>query len=98
MSITKWFRDWLMKDVVNILSFSYERIIWLEKGLEKMTEGFDLLHQKLQDLDTVEQKVLALITDLNARIQSAITLEEAQQIAAEIDVEKQKLVDALPPV
>jgi hypothetical protein len=60
-----------------------------------MSQMFDVMETKVSELKTVNDSVLELITRLVAGIQGALTLQEAQKIVAEVDVEKQRLADAV---
>jgi len=88
MNLKNWFRDWLLWEVDGKLNT-------ILKGLITMSAAFDLMEAKIAELKTVDDSVLALVTKLVEAVQGAATLEEAQQIVAEIDVEKQRLADAV---
>jgi hypothetical protein len=82
------FRDWLLWEVTRKLNT-------IMKGMVCMSQAFDLMEAKVAELKTVNDSVLVLITTLVANVQGAATLEEAQKIVAEIDVEKQRIADAV---
>jgi hypothetical protein len=88
MTLLEKVRSWFLWEVNGKLNV-------IMKGLISMSEAFDLMEAKVAELKTVDDSVLALITQLVAGVQGAATLEEAQQIVAEIDVEKQRLADAV---
>jgi hypothetical protein len=88
MSLKQWIREWLLGEVNGKLNT-------IMKGLLSMSAAFDLMEQKISELKTVDDSVLALITKLVEAVQGAATLEEAKQIVAEIDAEKTRLAEAV---
>jgi hypothetical protein len=89
------FKRWLLGEVNQNLQYIWIRLIQLEERINAMSAAFDLMEAKIQELKTVDDSVLALVTQLVAAVQGAATLEEAQQIVGEIDVEKTRLAAAV---
>jgi len=90
----KW-RLWFSRFICQEVTWKLNLII---KELWKMTEGMALLQAKLAEVKTVNDSILALITDLNGKVQNATTLEEVQTFVAEMEVEKQRLLDKINEV
>jgi hypothetical protein len=86
--LPEMFRDWLLSDL-NIKTNLILKEVW------KMSAAFDLMESKIIELKTVNDSVLALITQLVANVAGATTLAEVQQIVAELDAEKTRLVAAV---
>jgi hypothetical protein len=83
-----FFRRWFLSEI-------YIKLELVLMELDKMSVAFDLMLAKVNELKEVDTSILALIDTLVANIQNAATLEEAQQIVAEIEGEKQKLAAAV---
>jgi hypothetical protein len=84
--ILSWlFRDDELHKKVDIL---------ITKG-EFMSQAMDLLTQEITDVRGVVDSTLALIQKLVDKVNNAATLEEVQQFVAELEVEEQKLADAV---
>jgi hypothetical protein len=62
---------------------------------EIMSQAMDLLTQEITDVRGVVDSTLALIQKLIDTINNAATLEEVQQFVTELEVEEQKLADAV---
>jgi hypothetical protein len=71
----------------------------LHKKIDKlevsMSAAMDLLMAEITDVRGVVDSTLLLIQKLVDKINSAATLEEVQAFVAELEVEEQKLADAV---
>lgn len=85
-----------IKEKVKTIKLKQDKIILRLKEIKKMaSQGFELMEAKIMELKEVDDSILTLITTLTDNIAKATTLEEAQQIATEIDTEKNRLLSAI---
>jgi hypothetical protein len=90
------FRDDELHRKVDDVSYQLDLVMSKITEMEnKMSAAMDLLMAEITDVRGVVDSTLLLIQKLVDKINGAATLEEVQAFVAELEVEEQKLADAV---
>ena len=65
------------------------------RKVEIMSQQYDLIKAKLNELQTTVDSVIVKLQDLRDKVLNSSTLEEAQTLVNDIELEKTRLQDTL---